>query len=113
MGGSVGVDQKNEEVSNMSNTRTAQYEVYYNLTPDGKFRLRGFYENSYDLYDGEITDSGVAIQYTKEFEENERARNAARDAVRKRREQEQEERKKRSGADGSTPPASGPNDGGK
>jgi hypothetical protein len=47
--------------------------------------LRGFYENAFDLYDGEITDSGIAIQYTKDFEENERARTAAREAERKRR----------------------------
>lgn len=94
VGGSVGVDNKDEALSAISNTRTAQYVVYYNLTPDGKYRLRGFYENSFDLYDGEITDSGVAIQYTKEFEENERARNAAREAERKRREQERQEQEK-------------------
>jgi hypothetical protein len=85
VGGSVGVDEQDEQVGNISNTRAAQYVVYYNLTKDGRYRLRGFYENAFDLYDGEITDSGVAVQYTKEFEENERARNAAREAERKRR----------------------------
>lgn len=104
VGGSVGVDEQNEQASNLSNTRNAQYVVYYKLTPDGKYRLRGFYENAFDLYDGDIIDSGVAIQYTKEFEENERARTAAREAEEKRREQKEAERvKQRNGRERGTP----------
>lgn len=85
VGGSVGVDEQQENAAAVSDTRSAQYVVYYDLSKDGPFRLRGFYENAFDLYDGEITDSGIAIQYTKDFEENERARTAAREAERKRR----------------------------
>lgn len=84
VGGSVGVDEQQDQVGNVSNTRAAQYVVYYDLTPNGRYRLRGFHENAFELYDGEITKSGVAIQYTKDFEENERARSAAREAARKR-----------------------------
>lgn len=94
VGGSVGVDQQNDQVGNLSNTRAAQYVVYYNLSKNGPFRLRGFYENAFDLYDGDITDSGVAIQYTKDFEENERARTAAREAEVKRRAEEAEKKRK-------------------
>lgn len=104
VGGSVGVDEQNEQASDLSNTRNAQYVVYYKLTPDGKFRLRGFYENAFDLYDGEIIDSGVAIQYTKEFEENERARTAAREAEEKRREQEEAEKAKQRNTRENGPP---------
>ncbi|MCB0763264.1 MAG: translocation/assembly module TamB domain-containing protein [Flavobacteriales bacterium] len=78
VGGSVGVDEQNSQVSNVSNTRAAQYAILYDLTEDGRFRLRGFHENAYDLYDGEITNSGIAIMFTKDFEENERARAKAR-----------------------------------
>lgn len=85
VGGSVGVDEQKDQGGNISNTRAAQYVVYYDLSKNGPFRLRGFYENAFDLYDGDITDSGVAIQYTKDFEENERARTAAREAESKRR----------------------------
>ena len=104
VGGSVGVDEQNEQAGNISNTRNAQYVVYYKLTPEGKYRLRGFYENAFDLYDGDIIDSGVAIQYTKEFEENERARTAAREAEQKRREQEEADKAKQRDARESSPP---------
>ncbi|MGV9012123.1 MAG: translocation/assembly module TamB domain-containing protein [Flavobacteriales bacterium] len=94
VGGSVGVDEQNDQVGSISNTRAAQYVVYYDLSKNGPFRLRGFYENAFDLYDGDITDSGVAIQYTKDFEENERARNIAREAELKRRADEAERKRK-------------------
>lgn len=81
VGGSVGVDEQNSQVSNVSNTRAAQYAILYDLTADGRFRIRGFHENAYDLYDGEITNSGVAIMFTKDFEENERARASGRKAA--------------------------------
>jgi hypothetical protein len=110
VGGSVGVDEQDQEVGNISNTRAAQYVVYYNLTPDGKYRLRGFYENAFDLYDGDITDSGVAIQYTKEFEENERARTAAREAERRRRAQEEAQKAKQHDARDSISPSTPPNE---
>ncbi|MBK8339217.1 MAG: translocation/assembly module TamB [Flavobacteriales bacterium] len=88
VGGSVGVDERNVNASNVSSTRAAQYAILYDLTRDGRFRLRGFYENAFDLYDGEITDSGVALMYTREFEENEIAREAQREAIRQRQKEE-------------------------
>lgn len=104
VGGSVGVDDQDDEASSVSNTRNAQYVVYYDLSKDGPYRLRGFYENAYDLYDGAITDSGVAIQYTKDFEENERARTAAREAEAKRKADEAAEKRKKRDALEGTPP---------
>ncbi|MBL7985140.1 MAG: translocation/assembly module TamB, partial [Flavobacteriales bacterium] len=94
VGGSVGVDEQEDRVGNVSSTRAAQYVVYYDLTRDGRYRLRGFYENAFDLYDGNITDSGVAIMYTRDFEENEVARTAAREAETKRRQEEAERLRK-------------------
>lgn len=88
VGGSVGVNEKNNDVSNVSSTRAAQYAILYDLTKDGRFRLRGFFENAFDLYDGEITDSGVALMFTHDFEENEIAREKARQAARKREKEE-------------------------
>lgn len=96
VGGSVGVDEQDNTPGNVSNNRSTQYTVYYDLTPDGRYRLRGFYEDAFELYDGEITKSGVAIQYTKDFEENSRARDEMRkEAAKRREEQEAEQRKKR------------------
>ena len=102
VGGSVGVNEQERSVSNVSSTRAAQYAILYDLTPNGRFRLRGFYENAFDLYDGDITDSGVALMYTREFEENETARARSREAARLRKEErrkakekEEEERRRR------------------
>jgi hypothetical protein len=81
VGGSVGVDEQATDVSAASSTRRAQYAIMYDLTPDGRYRLRGFHENAFDLYDGEITRSGLAILYTKEFEENARARQKRRQEI--------------------------------
>ncbi len=88
VGGSVGVDETNSQVSNVSNTRAAQYAILYDLTKDGRFRIRGYHENAFDLYDGEITTSGVALMFTKDFEENEKARVAKREAIKQREEEE-------------------------
>ncbi len=81
VGGSIGVDEDDADVSNVSNTRRAQYAIMYDLTSDGRYRLRGFHENTFDLYDGEITRSGIAILYTKEFEENAKARQQRRERI--------------------------------
>ena len=81
VGGSVGVDEQNSQVSNVSNTRAAQYAILYDLTKDGRLRIRGFHENAFDLYDGDITNSGVALMFTRDFEENERARASGRAAT--------------------------------
>lgn len=82
-GGSVGVDERGQNVSAVSNTRAAQYAIMYDLTADGRFRLRAFHENSFDLYDGEIFNNGVAIMLTREFEENARSRERRRAEIRK------------------------------
>ncbi len=103
VGGSVGVNEQDKSVSNVSSTRAAQYAILYDLDAEGRFRLRGFYENAFDLYDGDITDSGVALMYTKEFEENQNARDRARataelrrkEVERQAREREEKERQKR------------------
>jgi len=81
VGGSVGVDEQNSQVSNVSNTRAAQYAILYDLTKDGRLRIRGFHENAFDLYDGDITNSGVALMFTRDFEENDRARASGRAAA--------------------------------
>ena len=84
VGGAVDMDDQNDQVNNVANTRAAEYAILYDVTPDGRFQLRGFHENSYDLYDGEITRSGVAFMFTREFRMA--AREAAHEEARKRNE---------------------------
>ena len=79
VGGALDMDDGSDRVSNVSNTRAAEYALLYDVTPDGRFQLRGFHENSYDLYDGEITRSGVAFMFTRDYLTP--ARQAAHDAA--------------------------------
>ncbi len=85
-GGSLGVDERDQDVSNLSSSRAAQYAIMYDVTKDGRVRLRLYHENAFDLYDGEIFNNGVAIMYTREFEENARDRERRRQEVREQRE---------------------------
>ena len=94
VGGSLAVDEKQGSTSSVGNSRAAQYAILYTLTEDGRFRLRGFHESAFDLYDGDITQSGGAIIFTMDYEENENAREQAREIERK---QQAEERLRRKG----------------
>ncbi len=106
VGGSVGYDEKASNAREVNDTRNAQYSILYDLTRDGRYQLRGFYENAFDLYDGEITDSGVAIMLTREFEENEKARERMREAERLRQLQEHKRKEESEGSNDGEVPAS-------
>jgi translocation and assembly module TamB len=80
-GGSIGVDERNPSVGAISNTNAAQYAITYDLTKDGRLRLRAFHENAFDLFDGEIINNGIAIALTRDFEENSRDREKRRKAI--------------------------------
>lgn len=69
-GGSIGYNERKQDVSAMSNTKAPQYAIAYDLTADGRLRLRLYHENAYDLYDGELVNNGVAIMLTRDFEKN-------------------------------------------
>jgi hypothetical protein len=105
VGGSVGVDENPATATEVNDTRTAQYSILYDLTRDGRYQLRGFYENAFDLYDGEITDSGVALMFTLEFEENARARERMREEARQRQHRSQEGERLDGTDDGGAPVA--------
>ncbi|WP_375579758.1 translocation/assembly module TamB domain-containing protein [Marivirga tractuosa] len=43
--------------------------VEYLLTEDGRYKLRGYRKNEYEgLIDGQVVVTGIAIQFSKEFE---------------------------------------------
>ncbi|MEO8590041.1 MAG: translocation/assembly module TamB domain-containing protein, partial [Flavobacteriales bacterium] len=91
-GGSIGADERDQSVGAVGNNNNAQYAVSYDLTSDGRLRLRAFHENAYDLYDGEIVNDGIAITITREFEENARDRERRRAEIRKQQETEHPEK---------------------
>ncbi len=85
-GGSVGYNERKQDVSAMSNTKAPQYAIAYDITKDGRLRLRAYHENAYDLYDGELVNNGVAIMLTRDFEKKEREQERQA-AIRKRQEE--------------------------
>lgn len=80
-GGSVGYNERRQEVSAMSNTRAPQYAIAYDITRDGRLRLRVYHENAFDMYDGELVNNGVAIMLTRDFEKNARELEQLRKAI--------------------------------
>jgi hypothetical protein len=49
------------------NELAGNYAVIYDLTPDGRFRIKAYRENSWDLIDGSIDQTGLSLMYEKEF----------------------------------------------
>jgi translocation and assembly module TamB len=53
--------------SNLS-TIAGDVSIEYKLTPDGRFRLRGFRESIYEgIIEGEIIETGLGLIYTKDY----------------------------------------------
>ena len=46
-GGSMGYNENKQDVSAMSNTKAPQYAIAYDITEDGRLRLRLYHENAY------------------------------------------------------------------
>jgi hypothetical protein len=44
------------------------------LTESGEYRLRAYYQNAYDPFDGDFSYSGVALIFEKEFDSLKRNR---------------------------------------
>jgi hypothetical protein len=77
----LGYNEKKQDVSAMSNTKAPQYAIAYDVTKDGRLRLRVYHENAYDLYDGELVNNGVAIMLTRDFEKNAKELDALRKQI--------------------------------
>ncbi|MDP3442067.1 MAG: translocation/assembly module TamB domain-containing protein, partial [Ignavibacteria bacterium] len=64
---SFDVSNDKTKSTNTSENTTGEYAVIYTLTPTGEYTLRLYYQNTYDLFDGEISISGIAVSFEKEF----------------------------------------------
>ncbi|HMQ75462.1 MAG TPA: translocation/assembly module TamB domain-containing protein [Flavobacteriales bacterium] len=114
VGSTLGIDQVSDQTGTVHSTQTLNYAVTYLLTPNGRYRLKGFQRNAYDLFDGDIMEGGLGVIYSVELEENQRARDRDRKQAAgerklvedaERRKEEEQRRLRRSGTE-STP--SGP-----
>jgi hypothetical protein len=54
--------------SSSSYHNTGAVAVTYSLTPDGEYKLKVFSQTAYDLFDGNIISSGLAVMFTREFD---------------------------------------------
>ncbi len=45
-----------------------QFAVIYSLTESGEYKLRAYYQNAYDPFDGDISYSGIAVIFEKELD---------------------------------------------
>jgi hypothetical protein len=64
----INLDGSVKEVGQQSTAGMTEFAVSYKLTESGNYRIKGFRENAYDLFDGEIQNSGIAFIFIKEFE---------------------------------------------
>ncbi len=66
---SINLDSDASQNTTQSGKSTSfEYSVFYDLTPSGNYRIKAFRENAYDLFDGEIQNSGVAFIFIREFD---------------------------------------------
>ena len=67
VGGTIDVEGAAQK-SNQSNDLSGNVVVEYKLTPDGRYRLKGFRQNEYEGFiDGQLTETGVGLIYSWDF----------------------------------------------
>jgi hypothetical protein len=59
---------KNNSATSSSKKMTNEFAVIYQLTESGEYKLRAYYEDAYDLFDGDISYSGIALIFEREFD---------------------------------------------
>ncbi len=66
---SINLDNSNtQQTSNPGKATNFEYSVLYDITESGNYKIKAFRENAYDLFDGEIQNSGIAFIFIKEFD---------------------------------------------
>ncbi|WP_020527655.1 translocation/assembly module TamB domain-containing protein [Flexithrix dorotheae] len=69
VGGSFDLEGEENPNEKQSSGIDADVAIIYKLTEDGRYRLKGFRENSYDTFDGELVNMGIAFIMVKDFRE--------------------------------------------
>ena len=59
---------KNQNSSPVTAQGYGQFAVIYSLNEAGEYKLRAYYQNAYDPFDGDISYSGIALIFEKEFD---------------------------------------------
>ncbi|QCK15272.1 translocation/assembly module TamB domain-containing protein [Mangrovivirga cuniculi] len=66
VGSSVGLEEGNERTT--STIGAAEFVVAYELTKQGNLKIKAFRENQFDMVDGEIQNTGLALIFVKDFD---------------------------------------------
>jgi hypothetical protein len=66
--GSFDVEGSNNNTNQSSQEMWGEFAVTYSLDPEGKYKLRVYRENAYDIFDGEVAYSGIAFIFEREFQ---------------------------------------------
>jgi hypothetical protein len=67
VGGNINVEGASQK-SNQSGDISGNVTIEYKLTPDGRYRLKGFRQNEYEGFiDGQLIETGIGIIYSWDF----------------------------------------------
>jgi hypothetical protein len=66
-----------KDVNDPTQYNTGEFATTYNLTENGEYKIKIYYQNSYDLFDGPIYIGGVAVTMVKEFDSIKRKKKTA------------------------------------
>jgi hypothetical protein len=64
----INVEGSNPNIGQSNPSGMPEWAVIYELTKDGRYRIKAFRENAFDIYDGEIQNAGIAFILLKEIE---------------------------------------------
>ena len=64
----INLDGSAQQMGTQSTAGMTEFAVSYMITKSGNYRIKAFSENSFDIFDGEIQNSGIAFIFIKEFD---------------------------------------------
>ncbi|MCK5367735.1 MAG: translocation/assembly module TamB domain-containing protein, partial [Cyclobacteriaceae bacterium] len=64
----IDLEGTNTNPGSQSTAGMTEFAVSYQLTKSGNYRIKVFRENAWDIFDGEIQNSGLAFIFIKEFD---------------------------------------------
>jgi len=64
----IDIEGNSQAQGSKSTLGMTEFAVSYEITKSRNLRIKAFRENAYDIFDGEIQNSGIGIIYIKEFE---------------------------------------------
>jgi hypothetical protein len=64
----INLDGSTNTQGGKSTADQTEFAVSYKLTPSGNYQIKAFRENAYNVFDGEIQNSGISLIFIREFD---------------------------------------------